>query len=535
MSGRGDFNEFAERVVDNGFTVTPTKGKVPVVRRWQNPKPTDAQWVGKMVRANRYAGHNLGIVCGRVLGIDIDASEPIKAAQLEVLAAEYLGATRFQRVGRAPRTLLLYRPAAGEFIPSLAKLGGCIDVLSEGKQFVAFGIHPGTGKPYRWIAANPATAQLDDLPTVTAVALTRFADAVCRALGSPVRGVPEFSIRTMDTALKLRHRSRQGEHCAPEDARIVRGADGRVMDGREAFLAKLTAAEFAKRTHATPDELGNRVWARFIAEADLSRPKGSNPRQRWSLKDAESKARAICRRNPDLKRPRRSRGGHPASHLHAWRKPGFWTAAHRELHLAEVGRRITTPATLAVARVMIEAMDVSSGFCTAPIVEIAKRASCSPKSVKVARAMLRDAGLWIAGPSGVFVPLSGLNADQLVEKTKRKKTTGTTKVPPLYHLVVSDSPLPSLSSGPKVTSRPYQPDMFGAAVVDLAHYRRGLLPADIAAVVRTEMRARGVTQDKLAGEIGISQPQLANALSQRFGLSPIVAARLLDWLRSVAA
>jgi hypothetical protein len=313
MSGRGAFNDFAKRLVENGFTVTPTKGKVPVVRRWQNSKPTDVQWLGKMLRANRYADHNLGIVCGRVVGIDIDADEPVKAAQLEALAAEHLGATPFQRVGRAPRTLLLYRAAVGESIPSLAKLGSCIDVLSGGKQFVAFGIHPDTEKPYQWIAASPATAKLDDLPVITGTSLKAFVDAVCKALGSPLKGLPEFSLRTMDAVLKSRHWTRQGELSGPPDAQTVRGADGRVVDGREAFMARLTAAEFAKRTHGTPHQLGTRVWARFIAEADLSRPKGSNPRQRWSFKDALAKARAICRRNPDLKPPRRSRGGHPAS------------------------------------------------------------------------------------------------------------------------------------------------------------------------------------------------------------------------------
>ena len=158
MSRRGAFNEFAERLVENGFTVTPTKGKVPVVREWQNPKPTKRQWLDKMLKANRYAGHNIGIVCGRVVGIDIDADDPDKAAQFEALAAEHLGPTPFQRVGRAPRTLLLYRPAAGESFLR-CKIAGCIDVLSGGKQFVAFGIHPDTGKPYQWIAPSPATCQ----------------------------------------------------------------------------------------------------------------------------------------------------------------------------------------------------------------------------------------------------------------------------------------------------------------------------------------------------------------------------------------
>lgn len=176
------FNSLSGIVVEHGFTVTPTKGKAPVVKRWNNPKPTNRQWLGDMLRANRYANHNLGIVCGRVVGIDLDADDAGKAAQFKALADKHLGTTPFQRVGRAPRTLLLYRPAAGEIIPSM-KIADCIDVLSGGKQFVAFGIHPDTGLPYQWIADCPTTMRLDDVPEITAAAVQAFADAVSKAVG----------------------------------------------------------------------------------------------------------------------------------------------------------------------------------------------------------------------------------------------------------------------------------------------------------------------------------------------------------------
>ena len=92
-----------------------------------------------MVADNRYRKHNLGVVCGRVVAIDIDVDDAAKAGLFKALAFEHLGPTAFQRIGRAPRTLLLYRPAEGEVIAS-AKIGDCIDVLSGGRQFVAFGI-----------------------------------------------------------------------------------------------------------------------------------------------------------------------------------------------------------------------------------------------------------------------------------------------------------------------------------------------------------------------------------------------------------
>ncbi len=130
MKGVGVFNRSAMEVAENGFTVTPTKGKVPVLRKWQNPKQTDPRWLAKMLVSKRYSTHDLGIVCGRVVGIDIDADDPTKAAQLEALAAEHLGPTPFQRIGRAPRSLLLYQPAEGEEIQSTKF--GCVEVLSGG-------------------------------------------------------------------------------------------------------------------------------------------------------------------------------------------------------------------------------------------------------------------------------------------------------------------------------------------------------------------------------------------------------------------
>jgi hypothetical protein len=242
-----------------------------------------------------------------------------------------------------------------------------------------------------------------------------------------------------------------------------------------------------------------------------------------------------------LKPPRRSRGGHRASHLHAYRKPGLWKAAQRDLHIAEAGRRIATPVTLAVERVMIEAVALATGFCTMPIAEIAKRACCTARSVTKARKALNKSGLWIAGPCGVFVPAAvtvALNRTQAIESKGRKAVGGNAKVPPLYHLVSLVAAGPQqLTPGqlPIPPSRlPYQSDLFGASVVDLDQYRRGLLPSDLAAAVRAEMRARAVTQDELAVVLGISQPQLANALAGRFGLSPEPAARLLLWLRKAA-
>jgi transcriptional regulator with XRE-family HTH domain len=49
-------------------------------------------------------------------------------------------------------------------------------------------------------------------------------------------------------------------------------------------------------------------------------------------------------------------------------------------------------------------------------------------------------------------------------------------------------------------------------------------------LVRELARDACLTQDDIASRIGISRPQLTNALHGRFGLSPEPADRLMAWL-----
>lgn len=79
------------------------------------------------------------------------------------------------------------------------------------------------------------------------------------------------------------------------------------------------------------------------------------------------------------------------------------------------------------------------------------------------------------------------------------------------------------------------PDFFGSddAWVSLGSaldYAGGLMPPEVARAVRVAQRARSMTQEAVARHIGISRPQLANALQGRFGLSRSAAANLCAWL-----
>ncbi|MCJ2045589.1 hypothetical protein MKK58_13750 [Methylobacterium sp. J-078] len=80
-----------------------------------------------------------------------------------------------------------------------------------------------------------------------------------------------------------------------------------------------------------------------------------------------------------------------------------------------------------------------------------------------------------------------------------------------------------------------QPDMLAEFLplsVVVNTYLGGVMPPELALAVRTAQRARMVTQETVARSIGVSRPQLANALRGRFGLSQSAAANLVRWLEA---
>lgn len=79
------------------------------------------------------------------------------------------------------------------------------------------------------------------------------------------------------------------------------------------------------------------------------------------------------------------------------------------------------------------------------------------------------------------------------------------------------------------------PDLLGGGEwrqvgAPLGDYAGGVLPDALVRAVRDAQRVRQMTQEAVARQIGISRPQLANALQGRFGLSRSAAANLLTWL-----
>ena len=95
---------------------------------------------------------NIGLRSSRFPGIDIDVLDEALAKEIEDVAVYILGLAP-RRIGLPPRRLLIYRcnttfPKMALRFETDAKQEFLVEVLAEGQQYVIYGIHPATRKPY---------------------------------------------------------------------------------------------------------------------------------------------------------------------------------------------------------------------------------------------------------------------------------------------------------------------------------------------------------------------------------------------------
>ena len=174
--------QFGATLVDRGYAILPIQPstKKPGMFRlgaWQD-YPKWSRHCERDTTENEvdiwgdWPEAGIGIAAGKVIGIDIDVlqSKDI-AVQIEGLAKRLLGDTPAVRIGNAPKRLLVYRaaqPFSGFKYPP-------IEVLGVGQQFIAYGIHPDTGRPYEWPVQTLADLKIEELPVITEAQAREFA------------------------------------------------------------------------------------------------------------------------------------------------------------------------------------------------------------------------------------------------------------------------------------------------------------------------------------------------------------------------
>lgn len=171
-------------------------GKRPLMKGWETICAAAGEdEIARWTRAQRNCT-NTGLLCGDIVGVDIDVPVTELAAEVESLAREMLGATPLKRIGRAPKLLLTYRadrPFEKIQTPELLlpdETVARVEVLATGQQFVGYGIHPGTRADYLWPDRSPLDVLATELPAVTAdqcAAFVRDAESLLRRAGGETR------------------------------------------------------------------------------------------------------------------------------------------------------------------------------------------------------------------------------------------------------------------------------------------------------------------------------------------------------------
>lgn len=240
-------------------------GKRPLMKDWQTICATADEATVRAWATEQPDCPGTGILCGRVVGLDIDVPIAALAARIEALATTMLGHSPLRRVGNAPKTLLVFRTSTPLpkletpelFLPDGTKLQ--VEALGHGQQFVAFGVHPDTHQDYQWTEGGLDLLGLDDLPLVDATLLRAFlddAETILRAAGGLTQQAERSEPEPQDTPARPASGPRSG--VGGED--FFRAVNQAALNTLAAWVPKLfPKAKLQQGTRAyriTSDDLG---------------------------------------------------------------------------------------------------------------------------------------------------------------------------------------------------------------------------------------------------------------------------------------
>ena len=236
-------------------------------------------------------GANIGLRAGKFPGLDIDCLSEEWADLLQRLALFYLGPAPV-RVGKWPKRLLMYTTRAPMTRMRLyidEKVGEekkqhLVEVLGEGQQYLVYGTHPATKKPYTWgmPVQNHAAPMLpldeppaaDQLTPLTLAKLDNFFDAVAREFGQ--RGMTVH--RDGDGRRKDRTPTDQAALKAPSDEELRTLIDlipntDELFPGREEYIR----LAYAIRAACHETEEGYSIFASWAIRHVKSERVRGNP------------------------------------------------------------------------------------------------------------------------------------------------------------------------------------------------------------------------------------------------------------------
>lgn len=208
--------QIAARLIANGYRPVPCEGKRGKGLDWPNFDFAPKDFALK---------HNVGIKTGQGIAfVDIDVTHPEASA---AIVAEWMRRHPggLQRTGLAPKTGFL---VASDFtrkkevkLPDLGERDK-VEILTNGQQFIAYGLHPDTGKPYQWHDLDPLDDFLgvkDALLFVSEAKIKDFLAWVAEKYG-PTKPAPKLSEKATPSTGSY-YMTRDKTACPDEVAEIL--------------------------------------------------------------------------------------------------------------------------------------------------------------------------------------------------------------------------------------------------------------------------------------------------------------------------
>lgn len=177
-----------------GYDPIPIRGKRPPMNGWQKLARADDKEIETWPKAHPGA-KSTGILTEKTPALDIDILDDAAATAVETLTIKWFAehGKVMIRYGNAPKRAILFRTnkpfrkITVNLVAPDGSTGQKLELLGQGQQLVAFGIHPDTKKPYQWIAGEPGTVARSELPLITEAEARKLvndaADLLCREYG----------------------------------------------------------------------------------------------------------------------------------------------------------------------------------------------------------------------------------------------------------------------------------------------------------------------------------------------------------------
>jgi hypothetical protein len=144
----------SKNYVSLGYEPIPCRGKIPVFKHWQDIRiDTDhiIAW-----GEDYFDAFNTGIRTRYTPAVDIDVYDAEMVEKIRQQILNFISAgTLLERIGQPPKVLIPFHSdvpfdkIATTFNWPDGKVHK-VEVLCDGQQFIAEGMHPDTGKPYQW-------------------------------------------------------------------------------------------------------------------------------------------------------------------------------------------------------------------------------------------------------------------------------------------------------------------------------------------------------------------------------------------------